>query len=386
MKKTILKIFVIALLMQILVLTKVYANNDGDFAVHAKEAMEVNAGETIEVPIIISNIQANDIQKGIVGLKFKIEYDKEAFELEKFDNGSYFNRFVGTSNSTFNEEELISVIYCDDDDYIDQVTDLGTIKVKAKEGIKTGYYDLSITNIEGGNLDSTNMNISSPSVTSPIYVHGIDEEEAEGPEIVISDGGNVLGETDSSTIFNSDSVVAQFEQNKEGTLLKITIDEEKGKKVSKILIDENEMELVSGVFSANVEPGNTYVLKFYDEDGNYITMNSVTITPLEKDGIIAPAAPMEPTPTSEDEGDKKDEEPKDSEGEDEKKDEETKDTEKEDDKKDEDTKDAQKEDNNKENIDKSAQTGDEIGVAVAVLIVASAVLGTSVIVKNEFEE
>lgn len=271
--KKLLKLSIVALIFQIFIMTNVFANETDNFRVHFEEGLSVNDGESIEVPIILDNIDVNGVQKGIVALNFKFEYDNTVFELEKFDNDSYFmlDEELDTklSGARFNEEVFKVVLQFDTQEYITERTVLGKIKIKAKEGVLSGNYELSITELEGGNEDS---NIEVGSYITKLYVNGDNLIEEEVNQEY---NDKLVGTTVKLESIEQKELKVSIEQNEDGSEIRIIPDNVNGAEVGKVLIQNDEVENKDGVFVAKIEQGKIYEVYFYGVDGNYLGMEIV---------------------------------------------------------------------------------------------------------------
>lgn len=276
MKKVLFKLFVIVIFIQACIVTNVFAADS--FRVKFQEELSVKAGETIEIPIIMDNIDFNGIQKGVIAFSCKLNYDNTVFELVEYDDNNTFkinedielyvqynytnesNKLVVQfSNSYFNEFG---------GKYVDSALEIGKIKIKAKEDILSGAYSLSITEVEGGNTD-TIINVSD--YESKLYVIG-----TEIIEQTKEDENNAIGQTVNGTQENK-KIVVSITQNDEGTELYVKPDSEEGIEISKIVVENNEVTLKDGVYTAKVVPGGIYKIHLYDKNGGFIGTQIVKI-------------------------------------------------------------------------------------------------------------
>ena len=79
MKKIMLKLSIIALIIQLFVITNVYADSNS-FRIRFEEELAVKPGEEIEVPIILDNFQLEEsIEKGIIAVSCKLKYNTDIY-------------------------------------------------------------------------------------------------------------------------------------------------------------------------------------------------------------------------------------------------------------------------------------------------------------------
>lgn len=276
MKKVLFKLFVIVIFIQACIVTNVFAADS--FRVKFQEELSVKAGETIEIPIIMDNIDFNGIQKGVIAFSCKLNYDNTVFELVEYDDNNTFKinedielyvqyNYINESNKLVLE---FSESYFDEfgGKYVDSALEIGKIKIKAKEDILSGAYSLSITEVEGGNTDTV-INVSD--YESKLYVIG-----TEIVEQTKEDENNAIGQTVNGTQENK-KIVVSITQNDEGTELYVKPDSEEGIEISKIVVENNEVTLKDGVYTAKVVPGGIYKIHLYDKNGGFIGTQIVKI-------------------------------------------------------------------------------------------------------------
>lgn len=354
MKKTIVKTIIIAIIAIIALLftsTKTFATNS--FKVAFKDGYKVKSGEILEIPIILDSIEFEGAEKGLSNFSCKIEYDEDVFELVKVNEETetgedIYIRRSSTLRDTdveFYKETNVLLFNVKDssntDGLINKSTEVGTMKFKVKENVESGYYNLKISELTGGNKSTTVRDLS---YLTDVYVDGIEDEEES-----LDNLSTILSESlSSANEEEKKELIINFIQNEEGTQVEIIPDEEKGTKITKIVVDGKELERKDNKYILETVPDDTYIAYIYGADLEYPAVRYIKA--YSKDNSEG----EEPT-------DNQTDEPKD---------------------------DAEKTptENKENNVDKSAQTGDLIWVAVAVLIIASAVLGTLLIVNNKFEE
>lgn len=270
------KIAFIMILLFLYVSINVYAT-DG-FRIRLQEELSVKAGETIEVPLVLDNINLDGVQKGINSFSCTLNYDKSIFELVRFDDDSLF--YIGDDlimyvQNTFNEENNRLVMQFSDSyfneyggEYVDKYLEIGRIKLKAKDDAKTGIYNISVTDVEGGNLEKTEY-VSN--YESKIYVIGIEEGKKE----IITEE-NLLSQKTNEEVSKKE-IIVEITQNQNGTELYIKPDIENGIVIGKVMLGNNQLTEKDGVYTAQVDAGYTYTIRLYDCNGEFIGTKVVTI-------------------------------------------------------------------------------------------------------------
>ena len=298
----------------------------------AQDAVEM--GATIEVPLVIKNINPDDTAKYVSSVKCTISCDENAFEILGFNinstnaNGDY---------SMYNEDnKKVSFIPKSD---LKEITEIGKATIKVKNNIPEGNYNLIVQDIEAGN---GNELLTIADATTPIYVNGIKEETEENEEGIPQT--DVPVENGVKVVENEfKKLVLKIQMKKDGTELVITPDEENGGKVGMIKVNNKEVERKDGKYVVKTEPNTFYKIDAYDVNGNFASSRSIITTVEGK---------------SEEDADNAEDE-KNSEI-----DENNTDT----DKKSDENKDTN---TSKEDVKKSPQTGDSIYTAIALLVVAT---------------
>lgn len=294
MKKSLFRLGIIALIIQLLTISKVFATDS--FRVRFENELSVKAGEQIEVPIIIDNIHFEDsVQKGILAFSCKLDYDTDVFELIGTDKGEsteyihfsenvepYISRCVFVPETKGLVIEIGQSALENGEKYIDKYTKIASITLKAKEDSISGRYVIAITDVEGGNVETS---VDVVGVASTIYIDGIEKEDGSKPE-VNSEKRNIGTITD----IDEKGLKVEFKKSEDGTKLIINVDNVNGIEVEKVVLDGEELKGENGSFIADVESGKVYKALFYSEDGNLIGIQMVTIDELEVQNIDSSSA------------------------------------------------------------------------------------------------
>ena len=330
------------------------------------EQNSVEMGETIEVPLVLKNINPDDTIKYLKSVKCNISCDESAFEIVGFTTE------LNTEESTYVKynAENKSVIYSPElgsiKESLTEITELGKAKIKVKSEIAEGYYNLFVQNIEAGN---GNELLTIENTSTPIFVNGIkqeteeDEKEIEQTDIPTENGVKVVGN-------EFKAIKLKIQMKKDGTQLVITADEENGGKVGTLKVNGKEIERKDGKYVVETEPNTYYRIDAYDVNGNIASSDSV---------ITTVAGNAEDTEKPDNTDKQSDEEKKDDENKnntDNKEDDKNKENDnKEDSNKEEGKTDTntEKENTNKssEDVKKSPQTGDTVYTAIILLVVAT---------------
>ena len=281
MKKAVSKIVLICLLLQLCIMSHVFAVDR--FSVKFESELSVKAGEQIDVPVYVGDFQFDDsVQRGITGFRCKLEYNKDVYELVgENDGGSteYFHICDDIASKIdqcrYNEESQILVVAFKESNngpkYIDSYTKIGWITLKAKQNVESGYYPLEIKEVMGANNEK---NLEVDGTGSVIYVEGIKKEEESGTD---SETDNKGTQRD----IEGKELIYEFVKDPKSKKLTIKVDIENGLSVTKIKLDDKELTSTDGTFVADVEPGKTYRVLFYNASGRLLGMDTVYIEELE---------------------------------------------------------------------------------------------------------
>ncbi len=242
------------------------------FKIKFEEGHSLNAGEEIEIPIILSEININLKQKGVIAFKSNIEFDENIFELVKQEDRyiieneaieDYINIRYNENNKTitFNISTNFFVKVADS---LTQQVEIGKIKLRVKDDVETGDYSITFNNIIAENDE---IKMAGTRYETMIHVVG-DEEKEEEKEIskVTSTGGGSRMQINK----NGKELILKIKQNEDGTIVTIIPDEINGEKIGKIIVDDKELERQNNEYILKTEYGKTYTLYAYDEDGNFL--------------------------------------------------------------------------------------------------------------------
>lgn len=282
MKKIITKIVLVSIFLIFAISLKSFAESTLRF--YVKDGVKVDSGETVEVPIIIDGIDIQGIEKKIFSFSGTLNYDETVFELVPYQEGEK------TSIIKINpelEDYGINLKYSDTDrvittsldyDYINEMVaskndesidvkylynyvQIGTIKVKAKDGAKPGDYLVTISNISANNGE---FDILGYNNETKIHINEI-------PQKIVNDINDDNDESvNKQTIETTDKLkkpILNIEVSKDGKQIIITPDEEKGAIVNAITYKGKELEKKDGKFIFSSEPNNAYEFFIYGADG-----------------------------------------------------------------------------------------------------------------------
>ena len=272
MKKIFLKLSLLIIIFALFISSNVLAN-ENTFRVSFQSGKTMDAGQTIDVPIRLDNINVDGIQKGVISFSCNINFDNTVFEIIPYADNTYVQiseEMKDYANYTFNIENnkflftLNSSYFDEIGDYINNYVEIASIKLKAKETAETGNYELSITNIEGGNDE---VNINGVDSISKLYINGIENN-------VVTEEEDVLGSVNDITEENKE-VIIDVKQNEDGSKVTITVDNENGMEVGFIKFNDIDYTSNNGVFEIDTIPGTTNTIKLYDLEGNFLGITYV---------------------------------------------------------------------------------------------------------------
>lgn len=288
MKRIVLKISIIAFILNLFIMSQVFAEDS--FTVQFKDNLFVNSGEEIEVPITIRNFNFNDsVQRGIIGFNCTLDYNPEVFDLVSTTDGlntiyiSIPENMKDVVSRLFSPESGGLVMRLKPEEieqgsnYINTYLEVATITLRAKEGLYSGYYPISIINVEGGN---TEVSIDAQGGTSNIYVKGIDRDDGSETIPMNSDDFGIGENVD----VDKEDLIADIRLNDDKTKMIITPNNTEGREVVKVTVNGAELTMENGSFTADVVEGETYTIMFYNADGSFIGMKSYTVGYSENNG------------------------------------------------------------------------------------------------------
>lgn len=285
MKKILFRVLLIIIFIISLLGVNSYAREN----VEAKfeEGIEVDAGEYVLIPLYVYNIETNVAQQEILWLKTEINYDENAFDAEdseftvddaflvKNTDGAIEKAYL---RSTYNVESKILVIsiepsYTEDlSGKLSEFNKLGTLKLKVKDGIKTGDYMVATTKVSAGNDDVSS--ISGYGNKTNIHVKGVEEETEENNVTVEKEKNTEIIEKEGFK-----KAKLSIEINGDKTEVTITPDEVNGAEIGKIEINGQEIEKNSdNKYVFEIEKDVLYYVKAYNKEGaiiynDYIMVN-----------------------------------------------------------------------------------------------------------------
>lgn len=270
MKKTIFKIIILAVLLEVLMRVSVYASSS--FRLKFEDGKQVDAGDVVEIPVIIDQVLMDGVQKGVLAFKGTVDYDSDVLDLVAFDSGEYFqiDEDIRRYASASYEEGSKLLFYNLNTNYINDIKDslneytvLGKMKFRANEDAETGNYEITIKDIQ---VTNDEVSTEGYSETTLLHINGAEQENPVIPDDDDLDSGakRIVNERD-----EKDQKLA-IEVNEDGTLMLITVDQVNGAKVAYIVVDGKKLDKKDNKFAMVTEPNKTYLLYLYDENGNYI--------------------------------------------------------------------------------------------------------------------
>ncbi len=284
MKKRITVLLVAILFFIIVLAVNCYA--DSSCKIRFEDKRVATVGETIEIPVSISTINMEGIEKNVAYVNCKIECDENAFEFVAFDDGTYMKANEGLDEYGMtilydNETKTISTAV--NGDYLSRTNkesstaykNLGTFRVKVKSDVVPGNYELRITNIVVSNGDEF---IDVADQITTVKVNG-EEENVEQETYT----------TDSEIEVNEQEPEAQKEANlkievlDKGTKVKITPDEVNGAEIGYIMLNGKKLEKEGNSYVFSSEANNVYIIYVYGKSG-YCLKNFYISTDVDEEG------------------------------------------------------------------------------------------------------
>lgn len=282
MKKIITKIVLVSIFLIFAISLKSFAESTLRF--YVKDGVKVDSGETVEVPIIIDGIDIQGIEKKIFSFSGTLNYDETVFELVPYQDGEKssiikinpeledygiklkYNDTDRVITTSLDYDYINEMVASKNDESIDvkylyNYVQIGTIKVKAKDGAKPGDYLVTISNISANNGE---FDILGYNNETKIHINEI-------PQKIVNDINDDNDESvNKQTIETTDKLKKpnlNIEVSKDGKQIIITPDEEKGAIVNAITYRGKELEKKDGKFIFSSEPNNAYEFFIYGADG-----------------------------------------------------------------------------------------------------------------------
>lgn len=268
MKRFIIKIVLLVVIFIACITIKTYAVES--FNIKFGNVDDVKAGDTINVPLIIYNIDTDGANKDIDGFSAKFEYDTSAFELceDAFEIEEDYVEFLSKS---FNNESKSMVFYRspsydgEEDASLNKVKTIGTVKFKVKDDAATGSYEVKLYDVVAENNETK---IQGNGEATQIYVKGTEEESEEDED------NDFVGE---SITEEEKELVVEIKTNDDKTKVTIIPDEENGKEIGKIVVNNKEIKREDNKYVFDVEEGFVYNIDIYDAKGNFIGNRQVVV-------------------------------------------------------------------------------------------------------------
>ncbi len=136
---------------------------------------EASQGETIEVPVVISN------NPGIAVIGFDVEYDRNAMTLTGFTEGTIFAR--SEMEGSVERYPFMFTAYTGSGDKTETGT-LITLQFKVADNATTGDYNVVVKNIESYNYNEDEVIFdgvtSKVTVTKPLLIGALSVDDTEG--------------------------------------------------------------------------------------------------------------------------------------------------------------------------------------------------------------
>ena len=282
-KKLIIKTLVISIILIFTISLQSFA--ESSFRLKFQDGTKLKAGETIEIPIIVDNINIEGVEKKIFTFSGKVEFDEETFELVPYEIDGE-EKFFKPSEELADygllvryDEETKQIVTSLEKEYIDKVNAgtveennmkflnnllvIGTMKFKAKEDAKVGSYQVYISNVEANNSEFT---IKPTMEFTQINIYEEAKEEQEKPE-----AGKDQSKYETNNNKNgSKKAILTIEVSEDGKSITLAPDEVNGAIVKTIKYKNTELAKENGVFVFESEPNNVYEFLVYGLNEGYL--------------------------------------------------------------------------------------------------------------------
>lgn len=269
MKKVLLKLFCLVILIGLIY--PIYSRAETTFNVLFKEGLECDVNNTVEVPIYIHAI---DIEgSGVIAFECTISYDTDAFEMVSMGDDYFEPNSTLEDNGaryTYNNDSKVLCLSLSQAyfDYVassmSEYTEIGKIKLKAKDGTLTDDYYVGLEGITIGN-DSIGSNYTK------IHVNGADNTNEEVDNTIERESSVVI-----KRFGEEREPILDINVNQEGTVIVLIPDEVNGVPVGYLMVDGKKIEKQDGKFVILSEPNKEYEIYVYGENGQYLTKKLVT--------------------------------------------------------------------------------------------------------------
>ena len=235
-----------------------------------EQGYSAKPGEVIDIPIILSDVNMDGKQKGLIDFACNINVD-DVFEIIK-NNDKYVSvnednkKYIQTSFDSNNKKLIFNVsgdFFTDKGNSLKSYIEIGTMKIKVKEGTKAGEYNVKIQNIVGENGEAS---VKGADTSTKIRVKA--EKTTEDDD----DNSQTPGKVTSKLMYFWEQGEAKLYviQNETGTQVTIVPNEENGAKIGKIIVNGKEIQRVDGKYVIDTEFGDTLDITVYGEDGKFL--------------------------------------------------------------------------------------------------------------------
>lgn len=260
-KKIIIRTLVISIILIFAISLHSFA--ESSFRLKFKDDNKIKAGETIEIPIIVDNINIEGVEKKIFTFSGKVEFDEETKQILTSLDKEYLDK---VNAGTVEENNM---------KFLNNLLVLGTMKFKAKEDAKVGSYQVYISDVKANNSEFT---IKPTMELTQINIYEDEEKEDEKPEV-----GKDQSKYETNNNKNgSKKAILTIEVSEDGKNITLAPDEVNGAVVKKIKYKNTELAKENGVFVFESEPNNVYEFLIYGLNEGYLG-NEFVSTKLAKE-------------------------------------------------------------------------------------------------------
>lgn len=292
MEKRISKIIVLTIIfIAALFMVSIKSYASGSFKLYFQDHLEADPGETLEVPIFLDSVNIEGVEKKMISFRGTIDIDESAFELIPYtegDNSSIVN--VSSNLETYGLEvsynpenkhingllersALSSVTNTENGteyeyEFVNELIQIGTVKVRVKDDIEGGNYKFKISECEG--------------VSGEFEITGISTDTTIAVELKNTGEKNEITEESNAnrpeTQLNSDTRTPKLtiDVSKDGKRITITPDEVNGAVIEAIKYKNTVLARENGSFVFDSEPNRLYEFFIFGVGGKCFGNEYVT--------------------------------------------------------------------------------------------------------------
>ncbi len=266
---------VMIIIIMIMALIPIKASAYNFFKLTFKEGYNVKTGDIFKLPIVISEVNIDSNEQGIVDFVCTLTFEDSVFDMMSSDEDfiKLNDELAPYADITFNPTSKRLVFKINPSASEEAIkalknnTEIATIKLRAKTTVTSGDYTVGIENVIG---EDGKRQIVGNGGTTTITVQNISTRATENHATTQE------GETE---VINNMSKEAKLtiNANKEGTQVTITPDEVNGAVIEKVLVDGTEITRANGGYTFSTVNGKTYSIVAFGKDGQMLYSEKYTV-------------------------------------------------------------------------------------------------------------